>query len=739
MVSVCLPCYTLAQVLHDVFIRQLTCIVCIHWAPTKTKLTALNDMAYYIRSLQTLNQYSNNHYDTFMVAEHALNDPREEEHKTKFISDIMPIEFDSLEAERRINEESVNTLDEAQKQSKLEMTTGVDVSNTKILFELAAINAKFDTIKLVQDINDERSKKKVDGNITKVLEMLSIITEGINQMDSKISTIEAAVKSTVPGIVAINRTNTKEKMKSIMEFKAVQNLEKLTSESSDWVNWQLRLKNALTQVDGIYEYIVESIETITRPISSFEDWKQFIAPRISVGCGKTELEVDKLKRELYTVLTDKCTSSQVSAFKNDEKDGIYAYYSIYCKFRIAVETELAEKRELLTKPLTAKNESEVYDCIITWEREIKEQEKLISVASRPIISKTIKGAVIKNIAVGSILEHIKTHEATKDFDVLREEVLQMAMANRTEQIPRKLNALMNKLKEQMEQTLTSVKESEFNHSVGKEDCHISKVVAEINAMMKAKGKGMNKTNCNGINDATRITAKEFRNHQTPSCDYCGVDTYTLACTRCRMRFCEQCNRAGLQCQCHLDRKPDKLKTTSIEQSVIGKQQSDNVIMNVKGTWEKITFTGDSGAVDHVITPETGKAFEVQPTAASKAGFGFRAANGTPIKIFGERKLNGVTDGGDAFKMNCQVTDVKKNLASFVKMVNEGNDIVMSKKGSFIKNVSNGKVIKLNLDKGTPQFDVWVKKAKQLGQYGVLNVEGEADIDDSAFRRLEMCI
>ena len=169
------------------------------------------------------------------------------------------------------------------------------------------------------------------------------------------------------------------------------------------------------------------------------------------------------------------------------------------------------------------------------------------------------------------------------------------------------------------------------------------------------------------------------------------------------------------------------------------KQSENVIMNVKGTWEKITFTGDSGAVDHVITPETGKVFEVKPTAASKAGFGFRAANGTPIKIFGERKLNGVTEGGDAFKMNCQVTDVKKNLASFVKMVNEGNDIVMSKKGSFIKNVSNGKVIKLDLSKGTPQFDVWVKKAEQLGQYGVLNVEEEADIDHSAFHRLERYI
>ena len=67
---------------------------------------------------------------------------------------------------------------------------------------------------------------------------------------------------------------------------------------------------------------------------------------------------------------------------------------------------------------------------------------------------------------------------------------------------------------------------------------------------------------------------------------------------------------------------------------------------------------------------------------------------------------------------------------------------MSKKGSFTKNVSNGKIIKLDLQKGTPQFDVWVKKANEMGQYGVLNVDGEADIKDhelSAFQRLEMHI
>ena len=90
-------------------------------------------------------------------------------------------------------------------------------------------------------------------------------------------------------------------------------------------------------------------------------------------------------------------------------------------------------------------------------------------------------------------------------------------------------------------------------------------------------------------------------------------------------------------------------------------------MNVNGEWEKIIFTGDSCAVDHVVT---------KTIAASKAGLGCRAANGTPIQIDGGRKLNGVTEGGEAFKMSCQVTDVIKNLASFVKMVNgDGHDIV----------------------------------------------------------------
>ena len=54
------------------------------------------------------------------------------------------------------------------------------------------------------------------------------------------------------------------------------------------------------------------------------------------------------------------------------------------------------------------------------------------------------------------------------------------------------------------------------------------------------------------------------------------------------------------------------------------------ILNIKGEWEKLTFTGDSGAVDHVITKDAANAFELRETSASKAGLSYRAANGSPI-------------------------------------------------------------------------------------------------------------
>ena len=60
------------------------------------------------------------------------------------------------------------------------------------------------------------------------------------------------------------------------------------------------------------------------------------------------------------------------------------------------------------------------------------------------------------------------------------------------------------------------------------------------------------------------------------------------------------------------------------------------IFNVKDEpWEKVTFIGDSRAVDHVVSKDTAKAFKVHPTIASKAGINFRAASGGVIEFWAE--------------------------------------------------------------------------------------------------------
>ena len=157
---------------------------------------------------------------------------------------------------------------------------------------------------------------------------------------------------------------------------------------------------------------------------------------------------------------------------------------------------------------------------------------------------------------------------------------------------------------------------------------------------------------------------------------------------------------------------------------------------------KITFVGDSGAVDHVLTKKAAEAFPVKPTAMSKAGVGFTAANGTPIRNYGARELKGVTVNNNAFSMTGQVTDVNKNLASFPKMVEQGLDIVLSKsKGSYISDEKSGLKIPVRLKaKGTPEFDLYVKRAGK-NKYNVLSVnEGDEELAVAqGFQRLEKVI
>ena len=137
---------------------------------------------------------------------------------------------------------------------------------------------------------------------------------------------------------------------------------------------------------------------------------------------------------------------------NDELDGFYAYSQLYRSSTRTAGLGSLERREYLTNPQMAKKETEIYDLIMAWERELKEQEKATPAEFRPLLSPIMKMSVMKKIACGTIKEHIKMHEAIKSYDDLRSEVLTMAMfhkvENKNSQAPAAmdLNSVMEKIR-----------------------------------------------------------------------------------------------------------------------------------------------------------------------------------------------------------------------------------------------------------------------------------------------------
>lgn len=64
---------------------------------------------------------------------------------------------------------------------------------------------------------------------------------------------------------------------------------------------------------------------------------------------------------------------------------------------------------------------------------------------------------------------------------------------------------------------------------------------------------------------------------------------------------------------------------------------------------------------------------------SKAGKGYTSASGGTMGDYGGRLLMGRTERKEGFQISIKATDARDNLASFPKIVDEGNDIILSKK------------------------------------------------------------
>ena len=92
-------------------------------------------------------------------------------------------------------------------------------------------------------------------------------------------------------------------------------------------------------------------------------------------------------------------------------------------------------------------------------------------------------------------------------------------------------------------------------------------------------------------------------------------------------------------------------------------------------WEYIEFILDSGATTSVIPPHVGKAYDVLPSEASKAGVMYEIADGTEIPNLGEKLMPVVTAEGTWKGLRAQVADVSKALQSVRSLVRSGHVVV----------------------------------------------------------------
>ena len=121
----------------------------------------------------------------------------------------------------------------------------------------------------------------------------------------------------------------------------------------------------------------------------------------------------------------------------------------------------------------------------------------------------------------------------------------------------------------------------------------------------------------------------------------------------------------------------------------------------------------------------------------KSGKSYRAANGTPIKAYGERSLKGVTDNWHPFNIEAQVAAVKSPLGSVMHMIKSGIRLVFDNNGSYMQNKSTGQILEIHERDGGFEMDLWVegsqlkppKKRISSGQYDVFIESEDEDKDE----------
>ena len=132
-----------------------------------------------------------------------------------------------------------------------------------------------------------------------------------------------------------------------------------------------------------------------------------------------------------------------------------------------------------------------------------------------------------------------------------------------------------------------------------------------------------------------------------------------------------------------------------------------------------------------MPPSAAQKFAVNPTEQSRNGTGFRAANGTAIRHYGQRRIEGWSDNFKQITMIAQVADVKATLGSVHQMLRAGNMVHFEPDNCYIQHTKTGARTMIEEKSGTFEVGVWVKNPRSPVQRS-----GNAVVTANRFQALQ---
>ena len=127
-------------------------------------------------------------------------------------------------------------------------------------------------------------------------------------------------------------------------------------------------------------------------------------------------------------------------------------------------------------------------------------------------------------------------------------------------------------------------------------------------------------------------------------------------------------------------------------------------------WSRIPCVLDSGAVQSVAPPEMAPGVPVLPSAGSKRGQHYLAANGQRMANIGEQHIRVVTEEGGQADVTFQVTGVTRPLLSVGELCDRGNRVVFGRGGGVIQNTSTGAITHFARSGGIYAIDFFIPKS-----------------------------